>query len=274
MVMGTPSYMSPEQCQGQVVDRRSDLFSAAVVFYELVAGEKPFSGALETIAYKICHEDPRPASTVSRLSLSPMIDAVIATALEKNPESRFQNAKALSRALRQACEALSDVTDDPLGATQINIAGVKMEPPSAAPAWDDTVLRTIERQFAHYVGPMARVMIRRAAEQTTDVDELYSLQPGSNDPVHRQRTSTKAAAASGGVARGSPARPPKTCPSSYRGAGAPSSIRATMRLATSGTHRARRRQARRRRRQDEFAIIADHLGAQDQGAFREIGFDG
>jgi serine/threonine protein kinase len=66
MVMGTPSYMSPEQCQGQVVDRRSDLFSAAVVFYELVAGEKPFSGALETIAYKICHEDPRPASTVSR----------------------------------------------------------------------------------------------------------------------------------------------------------------------------------------------------------------
>jgi serine/threonine-protein kinase len=106
MVMGTPSYMSPEQCQGLVVDRRSDLFSAAVVFYELVAGEKPFSGALETIAYKICHEDPRPPSTVSRLALSPVIDAVIATALEKNPDARFQNAKALSRPLRQACDAL------------------------------------------------------------------------------------------------------------------------------------------------------------------------
>src|SRR5271154_3116072 len=93
MVMGTPSYMSPEQCQGLVVDRRSDLFSAGVVFYELVAGEKPFSGALETIAYKICHEDPRPPSTISRLPLTPTIDAVIATALEKNPEMRFQNAK-------------------------------------------------------------------------------------------------------------------------------------------------------------------------------------
>src|SRR5256714_11893572 len=133
MVMGPPSYMSPEQCRGLVVDRRTDLFSAGVVFYELVAGEKPFSGALETIAYKICHEDPRPASTVSRLALSPTIDALIATALEKNPDARFQNAKALSRALRQACEALADVTDDPLGATQLNMAGGGEETAAAAP---------------------------------------------------------------------------------------------------------------------------------------------
>jgi len=74
MVMGTPSYMSPEQCQGQTVDRRSDLFSAAVVLYELLSGEKPFAGALETIGYKICHENPRPPSTIARRSLSPTID--------------------------------------------------------------------------------------------------------------------------------------------------------------------------------------------------------
>jgi hypothetical protein len=120
--------------------------------------------------------------------LSPTIDAVIATALEKNPDARFQNAKALSRALRQACDALAEVTDDPLGATQINMAAVRIEPSTAVPAWDDTVLRTVERQFAHYVGPMARVMIRRAAEQTTDVDELYTmLAENITDPVRRQR---------------------------------------------------------------------------------------
>ena len=122
MVMGTPSYMSPEQCQGQAVDRRSDLFSAAVVLYELLAGEKPFAGATETIAYKICHESPRPPSTLSRLSLSPTIDAVLAVALEKSPDARFQNARAFSRALREALNAPAQQNPDETAATQINTA--------------------------------------------------------------------------------------------------------------------------------------------------------
>ncbi|HEY4138706.1 MAG TPA: serine/threonine-protein kinase [Casimicrobiaceae bacterium] len=50
MVMGTPSYMSPEQCQGRDTDHRSDLFSAAVVLYELLTGERPFRGSPEMIA--------------------------------------------------------------------------------------------------------------------------------------------------------------------------------------------------------------------------------
>jgi serine/threonine-protein kinase len=278
---GHASYMSPEQCQGRrVVDRRSDLFSAAVVFYELARRAKAFQR----------RSRPSPTRSVMRitsgvhglrLSLSPMIDAVIATALEKNP-NRFPECEGPPRALRQACEALSDVTDDPLGATQINIAGVKMEPSSAVPAWDDTVLRTIERQFAHYVGPMARVMIRRAAEQTTDVDELYSLLADKiNDPVHRQRFFDEGGATASGV-RGA------RQPGSTTGQRARAHTEAleqtfvdqtTMRLATYLGPIARvvaKRAAQKAATQDEFVqIIADHLGAQDRGAFlREIGFDG
>jgi len=57
-VMGTPSYMSPEQFMGQTVDGRSDLFSAGVVLYQLLTGEKPFTGALTTIMHKVLKEDP------------------------------------------------------------------------------------------------------------------------------------------------------------------------------------------------------------------------
>ena len=68
MVIGTPSYMSPEQCRGLEADPRSDLFSAGVVLYELLTGTKPFRGTLEAIAYAICSEEPAPPSSLSRLN--------------------------------------------------------------------------------------------------------------------------------------------------------------------------------------------------------------
>src|SRR6266436_3282376 len=94
MVMGTPSYMSPEQCQGKDSDHRSDLFSAGVVLYELLTGERPFRGSPEMIAYNICNEMPKLPSQVSTLALPPAIDEVVAIALAKLPGERFQNAHA------------------------------------------------------------------------------------------------------------------------------------------------------------------------------------
>jgi serine/threonine-protein kinase len=277
MVMGTPSYMSPEQCQGQTVDRRSDLFSAGVVFYELLTGEKPFAGAMETIGYKICHEDPQPASSVSRLQLSPTVDAVVATALEKKPDARFQNARAFSRALRSACDAL--IADDAAGATEVNVAAIKLESTVVLPVFEDTVLRTVERRLAHYVGPMARVMIRKAASQTHDLGELYSLlSENIHDPEERRKFFEEARAS--GVDTGSSPRvhmtgeqvPAKPVPlersfvdettqrlAAYLGP-----------IAKVVTSRAAQKAASR----EEFVeLVAGHLGTQDRGAFlREIGF--
>ena len=277
MVMGTPSYMSPEQCQGQSVDRRSDLFSAGVVFYELLTGEKPFAGAMETIGYKICHEEPKPPSTLSRLKLSPTIDAVVATALEKNPDARFQNARAFSRALRGACEAL--VADDALGATQVNLEALRLESTVMLPAFEDTVLRTVERQLAHYVGPMARIMIRKAASQASDLGDLYSLLSENIQDGDERRKFFDTARASG-VATGSS---PRLHATGGQAQSKPEPLErsfvdeTTMRLAVYLGPIARvvaSRAARKAASREEFVeLLAGHLGTQDRGTFlREIGF--
>jgi len=108
-VMGTPSYMSPEQFMGQTVDGRSDLFSAGVVLYQLLTGEKPFTGALTTIMHKVLKEDP-PWPSVLNVHVSPRIDAVVKRAMAKRPEDRFQSAAEFRRALDAALSA--PVADD------------------------------------------------------------------------------------------------------------------------------------------------------------------
>src|SRR4030095_1470012 len=101
--------MWPEQCGGLYVDPRSDLFSAGVVLYELLAGEKPFRGNLETVAYKICHVDPVPPSTLSKLALPPAVEQLSHTALGKAPADRFQSARAFRDALTEVAQLSVEV---------------------------------------------------------------------------------------------------------------------------------------------------------------------
>jgi eukaryotic-like serine/threonine-protein kinase len=185
-VLGTPSYMSPEQCMGRPSDHRSDLFSAAVVFYELLTGEKPFVGTLEALMYQICQRDPRPPSQVASLPLPPTVDALFAKALAKDPDARFQQARDFRMALGRALEsAAATLPDSDL--TVLNMPSVP--PPSLAPkAWDEMVLTTAEKDLARFVGPLAKLLVRRAAAQTTDVGELYTiLSTNIGDPQQRQR---------------------------------------------------------------------------------------
>ena len=100
VVIGTPSYMSPEQCMGEEVDARSDLFSVGVVLYELVTGERPFRGSVEGIAYQICREEPVSPSKASSLALPEALDQLVTKALAKQPSARFPSARAFNDALR------------------------------------------------------------------------------------------------------------------------------------------------------------------------------
>ena len=102
-VMGTPSYMSPEQVAGRKVDGRSDLFSLTVALYELLTGEKPFKGGegIGTLLFQIAN-DPHPNVLEINPALPPALKTVIDKGLAKNPDQRYQSGSELAAALRAA----------------------------------------------------------------------------------------------------------------------------------------------------------------------------
>jgi len=99
-VMGTPSYMSPEQVKGRPVDGRSDIFSLGVLLYEILTGEKPFPGqSITTVIYKIVNEEPIPPRTLNP-SIHPGLNDIVLRALAKEPEVRYQSCRELLEDLR------------------------------------------------------------------------------------------------------------------------------------------------------------------------------
>jgi len=103
-MVGTPAYMSPEQITGGNLDKRTDVFSAGIILYQFLTGEKPFTGSgAWTIAKKIIQEEPPLPSSLNN-AITPVFDAVVNRALAKNPDQRFQSARDLAVALRRALE--------------------------------------------------------------------------------------------------------------------------------------------------------------------------
>ncbi|MEI6985184.1 MAG: protein kinase [Rhodospirillaceae bacterium] len=102
-VMGTPSYMSPEQFMGQQVDARSDIFSAGATLYQMLTGEKPFTGSLHTIMHRVLNSQPESPSLLN-VQIPRCFDLVVAKAMAKRPEDRYACAADFAQALRDAAE--------------------------------------------------------------------------------------------------------------------------------------------------------------------------
>jgi serine/threonine-protein kinase len=102
MVLGTPSFMSPEQLAGKRIEGRSDLFSLAVSLYQLLSGRLPFEGeSMAQLMFKIANEPPTDIRTVNA-GLPPGLVAFIERAMAKNPDERFQTGEEFAQALRVA----------------------------------------------------------------------------------------------------------------------------------------------------------------------------
>ncbi|MBZ0105863.1 MAG: protein kinase [Sulfuricella denitrificans] len=100
MVLGSPKYMSPEQVVGQDVDQRSDIFSLGVMLYEMLTGKPPFSGDnISAIMYRILNETPMAPATV-KPGLPEIFNYILARALAKHPDDRYQSAAEMADDMR------------------------------------------------------------------------------------------------------------------------------------------------------------------------------
>ena len=189
-MLGTPSYMAPEQVTDDTVDRRADLFAVGAIIYEMLTGRPPFAGRTT-------------ADTLVRLSgplaadLKPVVSAggeayltVLRRALAKDRAQRFQTADEFAAEVQAAASSGrapkgggagidnsgggNAAADDPQATVVIGPGAARSVSAPAAYVWDRSLLQRVELQLARFVGPMARVMVARTAQQAASPDELYA----------------------------------------------------------------------------------------------------
>ncbi|HZX31934.1 MAG TPA: serine/threonine-protein kinase, partial [Rhodocyclaceae bacterium] len=110
MVLGTPSYMSPEQLAGKKIDGRSDLFSLGVTLYQLSCGQLPFTGeSMAQLMFKIANEAPTDITTINP-TLPPAVVAVIDKAMNKDIAQRYQRGAEMAADLKKCLEGLENAS--------------------------------------------------------------------------------------------------------------------------------------------------------------------
>jgi serine/threonine-protein kinase len=178
-LLGSLSYMSPEQVSGSEATARSDLYSVGVTIYELLTGTLPITGASN---YEIMkghmHRVPLPPVQVSPLIPMGISDAVM-RALEKDPAHRFSTAEEFLIALRLSPSTMGQeatltlplprheapVPASPSGAAQ-------QKTPSGS-GLQSLPLEEVSRKLAIYIGPVAKIVVKKLAAQTDDMDTIY-----------------------------------------------------------------------------------------------------
>ena len=137
-VMGTPSYMSPEQVKGGEIDARADLFSLGIILFLMLTGQKPFMGDTAAVMFKIVYENPALPSNVHPL-LTPAHDYVVLKCLAKDRDKRYSSAR----------ELLNDLDDLQHGrqprsqAAAVPAPAPASQTPTAPPTVDQTLATTV-----------------------------------------------------------------------------------------------------------------------------------
>lgn len=180
-IVGTPHYMAPERFLGRPDDARGDLYSAGVIMFQLLTGQRPFqANDTHELMNKVINDVPARARAL-RPDLSLAMEAVTQRALARNPDDRFQTAREFLDALRSVLKSDVSDTKPTLDLTQYSTqTNVPAGPGSSRPSLSQTMaeklspdtLTALEQALARSVGPIAKVVVRRAAAEAHDANEL------------------------------------------------------------------------------------------------------
>jgi serine/threonine-protein kinase len=185
MILGSLHYMSPEQVLGKQLDARADIYSVGVTLYQLLTGGLPFVGGSEyDIASGHLKSVPVDPITINR-DIPVRLSKIVLKSLAKSPDDRFQTAKEFLEALGllPSGETTTLVISTLPGRSSQALNGHSPQPAEGSPAsgWpeknaiDAGVLEAVSRDLAYHVGPIAKVIVSRAAKRASTLDDLFAL---------------------------------------------------------------------------------------------------
>jgi serine/threonine protein kinase len=201
MVLGSPKYMSPEQVMGKAIDQRSDIFSLGVMLYEMLTGEAPFNGEnVNAIMYQTLNAIPPPPSMVNP-AIPEMVNFIVAKALAKGMEDRYQNAKDFAVDLRTCRDTLprsgqpGDLSKLPGGEKKlpdaIDIAGRRgMEEEDAKSASS----AGLSKVFDSSVATLRLAALTASSEDVDELSKTFNMGRPSEESINQAGRAALAAA--------------------------------------------------------------------------------
>jgi serine/threonine-protein kinase len=208
MVLGSPKYMSPEQVMGKLTDQRSDIFSLGVMLYEMLTGQAPFMGEnVNAIMYQTLNATPATPSTVN-VDVPEMLNFIVAKALAKDLDSRYQNARDLANDLRDCRDALprstsaSTIDSTPQKKSPVNLEAAGALSSDAGDESNQVSALGLSTSFDSMEATMRLASMTASEEDVEELSKTFRMaRPSMDDinraaPVPRPDVSLKSASAS------------------------------------------------------------------------------